>query len=125
MTTTIEEATQRLIDTATSSAKAANDLLTKALDKVDALTQDRDQLMRTLHETAAHATVLMRQRDELAACLREVLNAMGTGTIVIAPGKLLGNAFQYMTLANRCQAALLRLEVRERLDDKLQAEAKP
>lgn len=92
--------------------EAIDRLSATALARIDELTKQRDA-------EGVRVITLTRQRDELAACLREARRRIIDGP---NGGDFATQAFNDANLLNRAQAALLRLDVRERLDDKLQAE---
>jgi len=65
---------------------------------------------------------LTRQRDELAGCLREVENGFISGRFLCLESTRPEQVANFAAFLTRLHSALLRCDVRERLDDKLTAE---
>ena len=92
-----------------------------------------DDLSKGMDEAANRAAigdriaVLEAQRDELALCLREIMEGFSDGRFVADvnnPKVWQRGLRNYALLLTRSKAALLRLDVRERLEDRLAAERK-
>jgi len=72
--------------------------------------------------TALEVRRLEAQRDELAACLREVENGFISGRFLCLESTRPEQVANFAAFLTRLHTALLRCAVRERLDDRVAAE---